>query len=92
MHPGNRVRSGETRATRSGRMAANPSSRGRHPAEEPGADIAAIAHAEGWLVPLASVNRASLRPWQQAVFWALRIYIGVMLVIMGWGFFHAVGG
>ncbi len=92
MHPGNRVRSGEPRATRPGRVAADPASRGRHPADDPGAEIAAIAHAEGWLVPLARVDRARLRPWQQAVFWGLRIYIGIMLVIMAWGFLHAVGG
>ena len=56
------------------------------------ADIAAIARTEGWLVPPAPIGRIALRPWQQAVFWGLRIYIGIMLVIMGLGFFHAAGG
>jgi len=55
-------------------------------------DIAAIAHTEGWLVPLMPIERVRLRPWQQTVFWGLRLYIGVMLIIMGWGFFHVAGG
>ena len=92
MNFGNRFRSGEFRSKRSGRIRANPTSRDRCPADDPGADITAIAHAEGWLIPPASVERVALRPWQQAVFWGLRVYIGIMLVIMGWGLFHAVGG
>jgi len=61
-------------------------------AHDSSADIAAIAHSEGWLTPLVPIERVTLRPWQQAVFWGLRLYIGVMLIIMGWGFFHATGG
>lgn len=57
-----------------------------------GTDITAIAYTEGWLTPLTPIQRVRLRPWQQAVFWGLRLYIGVMLIIMGWGFFHAAGG
>jgi hypothetical protein len=53
--------------------------------------IAAIARDEGWLTPLMPIERITLRPWQQAVFWSLRLYIVVMLVIMGWGFFHVAG-
>ena len=55
------------------------------------AEIAAIAHAENWLTPPMKITRVRLRPWQQIVFWGLRIYIGIMLVIMGWGFFHVTG-
>ncbi len=61
-------------------------------AHDSSADIAAIAHAEGWLTPLIPIQRVRLRPWQKAIFWGLRLYIGVMLIIMGWGFFHAAGG
>ncbi len=61
---------------------------------EPNEDaaIAAIAHSEGWLIPPAEVTRVTLRPWQQAVFWGLRVYIVIMLIIMGYGFVHATGG
>lgn len=54
-------------------------------------DIVAIAQAEGWLKPLLPIERVRLRPWQQAVFWGLRLYIGLMLMIMAWGFFHVAG-
>jgi hypothetical protein len=60
-------------------------------APEISVDIVAIAHAEGWLKPLVPIERVRLRPWQQAVFWALRLYIGFMLMIMAWGFFHVAG-
>jgi hypothetical protein len=63
-----------------------------HTRGESSTDIAAIAHAEGWLTPSAEITRVSLRPWQQAVFWGLRVYIGIMLVIMTWGFLHVAGG
>jgi hypothetical protein len=52
----------------------------------------AIAHSEGWLVPPAEVTPVTLRPWQQAVFWGLRVYIVVMLVVMVIGFAHVAGG
>lgn len=61
-------------------------------AHDSSADIAAIARAEGWLTPLIPIERVTLRPWQQAVFWGLRLYIGVMLIVMGWGFLHVAGG
>lgn len=50
------------------------------------AALAALAHDEGWLVPPAEVGRVALRPWQQAVFWGLRIYIAAMLVALAAGF------
>ena len=53
--------------------------------------LATLAYEEGWLTPLADVHRVTFRPWQQIVFWGLRIYIVVMLVIMGWGFYHGLG-
>ncbi len=60
-------------------------------ARDNSADIAAIARTEGWLTPLMPIERVALRPWQQAVFWGLRLYIGVMLIIMGWGFLQVAG-
>ena len=53
--------------------------------------LAALAHEENWLAPLADVQRVTLRPWQQVVFWGLRVYIVIMLVVMGWGFCHSLG-
>jgi hypothetical protein len=50
------------------------------------AELNALAHDEGWLVPPAEVTRVALRPWQQAVFWGLRVYIVMMLVVMAVGF------
>ncbi len=50
--------------------------------------IAALAEAENWLTPPMQIERVMLRRWQQAVFWGLRIYIVIMLAIMGWGFYH----
>ena len=49
-------------------------------------DLLAIARSEGWLTPPPEVTGVPLRPWQQAVFWGLRIYIVVMLVVMVLGF------
>ncbi len=60
--------------------------------QDSGSAIAAIAQAEGWTEPLRPVARITLRPWQQAVFWGLRVYIAIMLVIMGIGFIRAAGG
>jgi hypothetical protein len=56
------------------------------------AELNAIAHDEGWLVPPAEVTRVALRPWQQAVFWGLRVYIVVMLVVMAIGFARVAAG
>ncbi len=55
-------------------------------------ELTAIAHDEGWLVPPAEVTRVALRPWQQAVFWGLRVYIAAMLVVMAIGFAHVAAG
>jgi hypothetical protein len=52
----------------------------------------AIAQSEGWSTPPAEVTRIALRPWQKAVFWGLRIYVVVMLVVMAFGFAHVAGG
>jgi hypothetical protein len=56
------------------------------------ADLRALAHREGWHVPPPEVTRIPLRPWQQAVFWGLRIYIVVMLAVMVVGFAHVAAG
>jgi len=55
-------------------------------------DIDAIAVREGWDVPPPEVTRIVLRPWQQAVFWGLRIYIVAMLAVMAVGFAQVAGG
>ena len=51
-------------------------------------DLSRIASSEGWSTPPAPVTRVALRSWQQAVFWGLRIYVVVMLVVMAFGFVH----
>ena len=50
--------------------------------------LAALAQDESWLEPPLEITRLILQPWQQAVFWGLRLYILVMLAVMGWGFYH----
>lgn len=55
----------------------------------PDVDLIALArllHQEGWDQPLAEVHMVHLKPWQQAVFWGLRAYIVVMLLIVIWAF------
>ena len=49
-----------------------------------------LAEQENWLAPPVEIGRVVLRPWQQTVFWGLRLYIVVMLVVMGWGFYHSL--
>jgi hypothetical protein len=56
------------------------------------AELNALAHDEGWLVPPAEVTRIALRPWQQAVFWGLRVYVVVMLVVTAIGFVQVAAG
>jgi hypothetical protein len=63
--------------------------RRRHPNDGP--ELDKLAAAEGWYVPPPEVTRVKLRPWQQAVFWGLRIYVVVMLVLIVVGFAHAIG-
>jgi hypothetical protein len=41
---------------------------------------------EGWLDPLPPVHRIQFLPWQRWVFWALRLYIVVMVIVVGWAF------
>jgi hypothetical protein len=48
-----------------------------------------IAQSENWLVPPAEITPITLKPWQQTVFWGLRVYILVMLVVMVIGFIHS---
>jgi hypothetical protein len=56
------------------------------------AELNAFAPDEGWFVPPAEVTRVALRLWQQAVFWALPVYIVVMLVVMAIGFAKVATG
>jgi hypothetical protein len=56
------------------------------------ADLNSLAHNEGWLMPPRQVTRTTLRPWQQAVFWGLRVYIVVMLAVMVVGFAKVAAG
>lgn len=55
-------------------------------------DLKTIAVREGWHVPPPEVTRVVLRPWQQAVFWGLRIYIVAMLAVMAVGFAQVAVG
>ncbi len=52
------------------------------------AELAQLLREEGWDKPLAPVALKTLKPWQQAVFWGLRLYIVVMLIIVIWAFGH----
>ena len=52
------------------------------------AELAQLLHEEGWDKPLAPVAPKTLKPWQQVVFWGLRLYIVVMLIIVIWAFGH----
>lgn len=51
-------------------------------------ELAKLLRDEGWDQPLAAVTPRPLKPWQQAVFWGLRIYIVVMLMVVIWAFAH----
>ena len=71
---------------------ADPHVHMRHrPPQDDGAEFDAIAYSEGWLMAPSEVTRVALCPWQQAVFWGLRVYIAVMLVVMVVGFVHVAG-
>ncbi|MDA8389141.1 MAG: hypothetical protein M0Z76_00070 [Gammaproteobacteria bacterium] len=52
------------------------------------AELAQLLRDEGWDKPLAPVRLKTLKPWHQAVFWGLRLYIVVMLIIVIWAFGH----
>ncbi|EQD74416.1 hypothetical protein B1B_02683, partial [mine drainage metagenome] len=43
-------------------------------------ELKALLADEGWDTPLAPVHRQQLKPWQQGVFWALRIYVVIMCI------------
>lgn len=55
-------------------------------------DLTAIGHGEGWYEPPREVTPVVLRPWQQAVFWGLRVYIVVMLAVRVVGFAKVAAG
>lgn len=55
-------------------------------------DLNSVAYSEGWHEPPRDVTRIVLRPWQQAVFWGLRVYIVVMLAVLIVGFAKVAGG
>lgn len=48
--------------------------------------VQALLAEERWHDELRPVHRVQLTPWQQWVFWALRIYVVVMCVIVLWAF------
>jgi hypothetical protein len=71
-----------------GRLSLSAAPRQRRRSRDDDADLDEVARSEGWHIAPPEVTRAPLRPWQQAVFWGLRIYIVVMLVVMVVGFVH----
>ncbi len=52
------------------------------------AELARLLHEEGWDKALPEVAPRVLKAWQQWVFWGLRLYIVVMLMIVIWAFSH----
>ncbi|MGC9162902.1 MAG: hypothetical protein ACP5F9_05070 [Thiomonas sp.] len=56
------------------------------------ADIRRLIEREGWEKPLPPVERVQLTPWQQAVFWGLRLYVVVMTAVVVWAFVHGAAG
>ena len=54
------------------------------------AELARLLREEGWDRPLPEVGPRPLKAWQQWVFWGLRLYIVVMLMIVIWAFSHGV--
>ncbi len=53
--------------------------------------IRTLLEQEHWLDPLPPVRRVPLAGWQRAVFWGLRIYIVIMIVVVAWGFSRSFG-
>ncbi|MBN6742501.1 hypothetical protein JKG47_18685 [Acidithiobacillus sp. MC6.1] len=45
-----------------------------------------IIRQEEWDIPLPEVHRTQLKGWQQTVFWGLRAYIVVMLLVVIYAF------
>jgi hypothetical protein len=72
--------------------ASNMATRQRRRLPDDDAELNALAHDEGWLIQPAEVTRVALRPWQQVVFWGLRVYIVVMLIVMAIGFARVAAG
>jgi hypothetical protein len=62
------------------------------PPQDHEADLTSIGQSEGWYEPPREVTRVVLHPWQQAVFWGLRLYIVVMLAVMVVGFVKVATG
>jgi len=54
------------------------------------AELARLLREEGWDRTLPEVVPKALKGWQQMVFWALRAYIVVMLLVVIWAFSHGV--
>lgn len=50
--------------------------------------LSALAHEEEWLKPPVRIQRVKLRPWQRLVFWMLRFYSLVMLLVVGLAFYR----
>lgn len=53
-------------------------------------ELARLLKEEGWDQALPEVPARPLKAWQQWVFWGLRLYIIVMLLIVVWAFSHGV--
>ncbi len=53
-------------------------------------ELARLLREEGWDKPLPEVRPRALKAWQQAVFWGLRAYIIVMLLVVIWAFSHGI--
>jgi hypothetical protein len=51
-------------------------------------DIRDILHAEGWDRALPPVTQVKPSGWLSAAFWTLRIYVTVMLAVVGYAFLH----
>jgi len=51
-------------------------------------ELARLLREEGWDKALPEVAPKVLKAWQQWVFWGLRFYIVVMLLIVIWSFSH----
>ncbi|MDA8095202.1 MAG: hypothetical protein M0T84_15100 [Betaproteobacteria bacterium] len=47
---------------------------------------------EGWDQPLPEVRRVRLSAGQQVLFWGLRLYVLVMVIVVVWAFVHGAAG
>ena len=55
-------------------------------------EIRRLLREEAWDHPLPEVRRIRLRPWQGMVFWGLRAYVAVMVIIVILAFGHGMHG